>query len=111
MAAIVTLTQTATRWFRGGSHVTGQKATDLSGILRILQAKVNEVVGRFNNGTLDQLVVDDITGYYGGGTNLSWFYCDGVNPPTLATLRIQASDNGLFYDITVAAGALVVTPA
>ncbi|MBM4370244.1 MAG: hypothetical protein FJ098_01220 [Deltaproteobacteria bacterium] len=109
MALVTLQTLIAAKKFGGGSRLYGKSAADLSGIVRSIQATVNETVNRINGTTAcHALQVGTVTGYYAGGTNHGWLLCDGTNPPFASKYRIQDQNTGSLYDIECQAGALVL---
>jgi hypothetical protein len=104
MAAIVTLATPTIGRYRGGRHVA--KPQELEAELLALRTKLNEVIGRFNAGTLDQIRVvgADAPPYYGTAAEKAKFNVDGINPPTVEAIRFQDQTTGAYRELTIADG-------
>lgn len=101
MAAIVTLSSLATTVFKSGVLLTdGAKTNSLRARLNTIITKVNEVIARYNLGTLDTLVIAGGSGtLYTGGAGAG-VTADGVNPLTFDQFRIQDQDDGAYVTVT-----------
>jgi len=109
MSAIGTLTTIASNYFAGHAHLAYGGTGGLAAIINTITNKINMALASINAGSFDTLAIGDATGYYAIGNY--WFICDGVNPPTLAMLRMQDQVTGVFYDLTLQSGVWTVTPA
>jgi len=92
MAAITILTQTAVAAFRGGRDLVKEAGTNaLVQIIRAAQAKVNEVINRFNAGTLDKIRVGTSTGY---GAASSYIEMYSQTDGSLVRLQVTGTSPG-----------------
>lgn len=109
MAAIATLSTLSLHAFRAKSWLaSAHSSLGLAARLNTMIAKINDVIARWNAGTLDTLDVGSGTGTYYTSSD-SWLEVDGTNPPTLSRFRIQELNDGSFRTVTCQAGVLVVT--
>lgn len=106
--AISSLSTISADAFKGGRGLTGTASTSLRGRLNTVIAKVNEVISGIGDGSLDTLVVGTVGGgaYYGSSD--SWLSVDGINPPTMARLRLMDESTGGYREVRVNAGVLGV---
>jgi len=99
--AVATLSTLAANYFRGGRRLFTNKTDGLKALLNIYIAKINEVIAEVY--TPETLTVGNAAGYYLAGRG--WLVCDGTNPPTVAALRVQTTDTGVFFDCTITAAS------
>jgi len=105
MAAIVALTSISATRYRGG-RAAGRPA-ELRGDIQTIITKTNEVITRFNAGTMDTLVVGAVAGPYAGGA-VSWAILDGTNALTLGEIRFRDSVTGGYRRFRIANGIATV---